>query len=103
MNHLANRMYAQNLLVRAAPHFSLSDLDAVESVLPYIEAEIATFLERYVADHPGEYILTSRAFRDAATATRAGKYRPPFTLYNDDGTVRSRHNGDGSVIEGEGL
>lgn len=87
------KIYALHLLNRLGKPFDVREVNNLAAVLPLVEADVADWLT-------GEMVGT--ASRTLVVAgVRAGKHRPPYELKGDGGAVLSRHNGDGSLIEGE--
>lgn len=89
-----DRIYAADLLNRAGIAFDARDLAVVAKLIPLLEDDVARWLARSLR------IAVSRELTVAAV--REGQHRPSYELRNEDGSVASRHDGDGSIRAGVG-
>lgn len=101
MSDQHHRIYALNLLNRANVAFDVQDVGVVASIIQVLEADVADMLGRYALEVDGFHSVGGGFVRTAVEAISAGRHRPTYELRNDDGSVQSRHNGDGTLIEGE--
>ncbi len=89
------KIYALHLLNRLGKPFEVREVNNLAAILPLIEADVADWLT-------GEMVGTASRTLTVA-GVRAGKHRPPYELKGDGGAVLSRHNGDGSIRQGEAV
>ena len=95
------RIYAVDLLKRADIKFDVGDIARAADIIRLVEADTADMLNRYALEVDSFHSVGGGFVRTGAEAITAGRHRPPFELFNNDGSVASRHYGDGTPIEGE--
>lgn len=96
MDHSDDRrakIYALHLLNRLGKPFDVREVNNLAAALPLIEGDVADWLAREMRGTVSRELTVS--------GVRAGKHRPPYELKGDLGDTLSRHNGDGSLREGE--
>lgn len=87
------KIYALKLLDRLGRDFDVQTVNQVAAILPLVEGDIAAWLEAEMHGTVSRSVIVA--------GVRAGKHRPPYELKGDRGETLSRHNGDGSIREGE--